>query len=564
MFTAATATAITALPYSLSVDVSGSAAPNYDAWWSFTSSTAGVIGMKPAAASGAVDYVPETTVWYGTPSSLTQLTVIGSGSVAAINRPLFFPVVANVTYYVRVRNSTGLAPDANLEFTAAAAPNASVPQDAILISTVDGDMPIIALDPTTGATLGFPVVSFAPGGDYAAILPATGRSIWPFDTNVYRIYDSGFALVATVTALSGYGPGQYKPVSTNRNDTFYICAGGTGGGMGIVDTVSNTGTVGGTTWTLGHTNVTSIAPTLDESTLYYTVELTNGVFAWDLGTDTALATFATHGGSTWRAVNVIVLADTSVVVLWAQSGAPFAVEAVRYDAAGAVLNTYSLGTASPKFVGHAPDDPVSFWVWQNDNNTATFTRIRASDGVALVTFTTALQSGQVYARSDYATVDVEDAFVPSTTCPFLLWYSAQEPIPPLVPIPPPESEESGSDGFPGVSPYRRRLRTFPHLSAEQVWAFHKSLQIDMETGVGVSNPYAQGYDPVVFLRWSDDGGHTWSNSHEKSLGLQGQYRHRIIYRQLGRSRDRIYELSMSDPVRANVIAGYLDAESGIA
>ena len=43
-----------------------------------------------------------------------------------------------------------------------------------------------------------------------------------------------------------------------------------------------------------------------------------------------------------------------------------------------------------------------------------------------------------------------------------------------------------------------------------------SLQIDMQTGVGLNT--GQGSDPQVMLRWSDDGGHTWSNEHWMSIG----------------------------------------------
>jgi hypothetical protein len=48
------------------------------------------------------------------------------------------------------------------------------------------------------------------------------------------------------------------------------------------------------------------------------------------------------------------------------------------------------------------------------------------------------------------------------------------------------------------------------------------------------------------LRWSDDGGHTWSNYHTVSMGFQGQTGRRVIWRRLGMTqklRDRVYEVS---------------------
>jgi hypothetical protein len=67
---------------------------------------------------------------------------------------------------------------------------------------------------------------------------------------------------------------------------------------------------------------------------------------------------------------------------------------------------------------------------------------------------------------------------------------------------------------------------------------------------------SSGFDPQVMLRWSDDGGHTWSNEHWASLGKLGNYQQRVIWRRLGMTtklRDRIYELSGTDPVKIAII-----------
>lgn len=67
-----------------------------------------------------------------------------------------------------------------------------------------------------------------------------------------------------------------------------------------------------------------------------------------------------------------------------------------------------------------------------------------------------------------------------------------------------------------------------------------------------------GRDPVISLRWSDDGGHTWSNSYDRSFGAAGEYKTRVIWRRLGRARDRIFEISVSDPVPARIVDGYAE------
>ena len=87
---------------------------------------------------------------------------------------------------------------------------------------------------------------------------------------------------------------------------------------------------------------------------------------------------------------------------------------------------------------------------------------------------------------------------------------------------------------------------------------HHSLQLDAESGVGLV--VGQGNDPQVMLRWSDDGGHTWSNEHWKSMGALGQYGYRTIWRRLGMTlklRDRVYEVSGTDPVKIAIMGAQL-------
>jgi len=69
-------------------------------------------------------------------------------------------------------------------------------------------------------------------------------------------------------------------------------------------------------------------------------------------------------------------------------------------------------------------------------------------------------------------------------------------------------------------------------------------------------------DPQAMLDWSDDGGHTWSNEHWASMGVIGDYTARVIWRRLGRSRNRIYRLSITDPVKRVIMGAHLEAEVG--
>lgn len=104
------------------------------------------------------------------------------------------------------------------------------------------------------------------------------------------------------------------------------------------------------------------------------------------------------------------------------------------------------------------------------------------------------------------------------------------------------------------------VRRAPHLTADLNRVYHSSLQVQFQPGVGLQT--GQGSDPQAILRWSDDGGFTWGNDHVTSLGKAGMYKARAIWRQLGQARDRIYEVTMTDPVYRVVVSAELDAKKG--
>lgn len=71
---------------------------------------------------------------------------------------------------------------------------------------------------------------------------------------------------------------------------------------------------------------------------------------------------------------------------------------------------------------------------------------------------------------------------------------------------------------------------------------------------------ATAIDPQVMLRWSDDGGHTWSNEHWRSMGKTGTYGTRVIWRRLGMTlklRDRVYEVSGTDQTKIAIMGAEL-------
>jgi len=109
-----------------------------------------------------------------------------------------------------------------------------------------------------------------------------------------------------------------------------------------------------------------------------------------------------------------------------------------------------------------------------------------------------------------------------------------------------------------VQKWLRSWRALPTGQNNLKRSAQHSLQLDIESGVGLNT--GQGSDPQVMLRWSDDGGHTWSNEHWVSIGRIGEYGRRAIWRRLGMTmklRDRVYEVSGTDPVKIAIMGAEL-------
>jgi len=64
------------------------------------------------------------------------------------------------------------------------------------------------------------------------------------------------------------------------------------------------------------------------------------------------------------------------------------------------------------------------------------------------------------------------------------------------------------------------------------------------------------------LDWSDDGKHTWSDEHWASMGAIGEYSTRVTWPKLGWSRNRIYRLIITDPVKIMIAGAHLEASIG--
>lgn len=97
-----------------------------------------------------------------------------------------------------------------------------------------------------------------------------------------------------------------------------------------------------------------------------------------------------------------------------------------------------------------------------------------------------------------------------------------------------------------------RIRACPHL-ADPNYRFQifDALQLDIRAGVGLAS--GQGSNPQAMLQWSVDGGYTWSNEDWVSMGRIGEYAARARWTRLGRSRDRVFKVTITDPVPVAII-----------
>ncbi len=101
-----------------------------------------------------------------------------------------------------------------------------------------------------------------------------------------------------------------------------------------------------------------------------------------------------------------------------------------------------------------------------------------------------------------------------------------------------------------------RIRRSANIHAEDRALKHHGVWLDMKEATAD----ATTTDPQVLLRWRDNNG-SWSNYHSRSIGKVGEHNKKIVWRKLGRSRDRVYEIRMTDPVEAVLVDSFAKIES---
>jgi hypothetical protein len=112
----------------------------------------------------------------------------------------------------------------------------------------------------------------------------------------------------------------------------------------------------------------------------------------------------------------------------------------------------------------------------------------------------------------------------------------------------------------------RRARRAPHIASERQWITFHELEVVMDVGDGPIPPLLDGAGnprgPQAMLHWSNDGGRTWGNEHWVDTGQAGEYTRRARWLRMGRARDRVFELVVTDPAPWQIIEADLRATPG--
>lgn len=112
----------------------------------------------------------------------------------------------------------------------------------------------------------------------------------------------------------------------------------------------------------------------------------------------------------------------------------------------------------------------------------------------------------------------------------------------------------------------RWLRVSPHLAnGNSNMTGFSNLFIDFQVGVGVDSLVdVNGLprQPVALVRHSNDGGHNWNPEIQLELGKVGQYSYRARQIMCGSGRDRVVEVSGTDPVQIAMVGADMDADVG--
>lgn len=100
-------------------------------------------------------------------------------------------------------------------------------------------------------------------------------------------------------------------------------------------------------------------------------------------------------------------------------------------------------------------------------------------------------------------------------------------------------------------------RTSPVIHADEAEIFIDFIKLVFEVGTPSDTD-----EPQARLKWSDNGGRTFGNEVPRSLGAIGEYRTQLYWNDQGQSKNRVYDLQITDNVARQFVSAIIQAEAG--
>jgi hypothetical protein len=365
--------------------------------------------------------------------------------IAVNSEPQQISVFNGVTYYFKMESLHGTSSSPAVLVFSGLLPVLSIaPKGSIAIpDDLDGGfgLPLVILDHLTGIPIQF-INNFAVASN-ADILPASGRLLlsgsmdasdgneylFMFDINNQLLY-SKIAVPPLVNNSAPY------LVSSDQNSTFYVAKLATSTTAKVTTINALTGLQGPKVWTITISGslISGIAPSLDNTILYYTVGTTgdSAIRRWDLVNDIALtnlvsapATYKTSPIIAGGQCDILVLQNNDIVISYNKAKNDCLIYV--YDNTGATVSTVTVNQLVDRLT-HALDDPNSYWAWiqqtkivsmiVTQNGFSEYRNIKTSDGSTISTTGTELPNYEFGTYDPGVVIAPIARFGASASCPF--------------------------------------------------------------------------------------------------------------------------------------------------
>lgn len=369
------------LPRNINQDLNG-IGPPHEVWYKYTAKPKEFLVSVQAISTGNAWFLFQ--VYTGPASAPVAYGNVMSTSSFGAFFSSRIQVTPGVTYYFKVYDSFNLGTlTANLDFrtrgvTGTGLPGALLATSDLRVSNAFGtfDQPGTVIDPVTGAVLRYmPLVA----GEHGDVLPDgtialtnNYQSSGP-DMRLFLYSPLGTPITSVSIPLNAFTDRNATPVRTNGKDLFYVTTLDPTTAKTVIRAIDAGGVIRRTWNTTTNNTWVGMAPSRDETILYYSLGGT-GINRYDLVNNVDLGAWVTISGYTGNGRNdIIVLADETVLVSYISAPHVVTNQIVRhYRPDGTVIRDYATGmpnsggnpSPSPR-IAIGPDDPDSFWVWSS-------------------------------------------------------------------------------------------------------------------------------------------------------------------------------------------------------